>query len=170
MLPVAKILDFYERDYDWVVMEGVADIPIPTIVTASNEDSLADKWSEMAFCVSGRISANIEEYNGVPAIDATTQIERLVDLIELKVYDRLPNFPPECCTACGMTCVEFASAVLHGKKRRDECAANRGAELLINGRQINMVPFVQNILRNATIGVVSELDGYMPGCKIEIRL
>ena len=170
MLPAAKILEFYERDFDWVVMEGVADIPIPTIVTALNEDDLADKWSEMTFCVSGRISADIEEYNGVPAIDATTQIKRLVDLIELKVYDRLPDFPPECCTACGMTCEEFASAVLHGKKRRNECVADRGIELLINGQQINMVPFVQNILRNAAIGVISELDGYVPGCKIEIRI
>ena len=169
MLPVSKILEFYERDYDWVVMEGVSDFPIPTIVTAINEEDLAIKWEDMAFCVSGCISARIQEYKGVPAIDATTEIKRLVDLIELNVYDRLPNFPPECCTACGMTCEEFARAVLHGKKRRDECVADRGIELLVNGRKIDMVPFVQNILRNATIGVVSELDGYVPGCKIEIR-
>lgn len=169
MLPADKILDFYEKDYDWVVMEGVSDICVPTIVTAHNEDDLAGKWSDMAFCVSGRISANIDEYCGVPAIDATADIKRLVDLIELRVYERLPNFPPECCMACGMTCDEFAVAVLRGQKRRDDCVADKGVELLMNGRRIDMVPFVQNILRNAALGVVSELDGYIPGCNIEIK-
>jgi len=170
MLPAAKILEFYERDYDWVVMEGVSDICVPTIVTAHGEDDLAEKWSDMAFCVSGRISAQIDDYRGFPAIDATTDIKRLVDLIELKVYDRLPSFPPECCTACGMTCEEFASAALHGSRRRSECVADKGVELFINGRRIDMVPFVQNILKNAVLGVTSELDGYVPGCNIELRL
>ena len=170
MLPAAKILEFYEKDYDWVVMEGVSDICVPTIVTAHNEDDLAEKWSDMAFCVSGRISSRIEKYRGTPAIDATADIKRLVDLIELKVYDRLPSFPPECCTVCGMdSCDAFARAVLAGRKRRSDCVADRGVELLINGRRIDMVPFVQNILRNAAMGVVSELEGYIPGCDIEIK-
>ena len=56
-----------------------------------------------------------------------------------------------------------------GKKRRSDCVADRGVLLLINGRRIDMIPFVQNILRNAALGVVSELDGYIPGCEIEIK-
>jgi len=169
-LPVAKILEFYEKDYDWVVMEGVSDICIPTIVTAHNENDLAEKWSNMAFCVSGRISSQIKEYCGVPAINATTDIKRLVDLIELKVYTRLPSFPPECCTACGIdSCDNFARAVMAGRKRRTDCVADRGVALSIDGRQIDMVPFVQNILKNAALGVISELDGYIPGCNIEIK-
>jgi molybdopterin-guanine dinucleotide biosynthesis protein B len=168
-LPVSKILEFYEKDYDWVLMEGVSDIPVPTIVTAHGEDDLAEKWSDMAFCVSGRIASRIGDYRGAPAIDATADIKGLVDLIELKVYERLPSFPPECCTGCGMTCDEFAAAVLRGKKRRADCVADRGVELLINGRRIDMVPFVQNILRNAALGVVSELDGYIRGCEVEIK-
>ena len=168
-LPLQKILDFYEPDYDYVVLEGVSDTPIPTIVTAHSKEDLAQKWSAMAFCVSGRIAAQIAEYNGVPAIDATTDIKQLVDLIELKVYDRLPSFPPECCIACGMACAEFAVAALHGQKRRSDCVADKGVELVINGRRIDMVPFVQSILKNAVLGVVSELEGYTPGCEIEIK-
>ena len=169
MLPAAKILEFYEKDFDWVVMEGVSDICVPTIVTAHEEEDLAKKWSGMAFCVSGRLSARIDEYKNAPAIDATTDIKRLVDLIELKVYDRLPRFPPECCMACGMTCEDFAHAVIAGKKRRTECVADRGVQLLIDGRQIDMVPFVQNLLKNAVLGVASELDGFVQEGKIEVR-
>lgn len=170
MLPVHKIIEFYEKDYDWVVMEGVSDVCVPAIVTAHGEEDLAEKWNDMTFCVSGRISSRIKEYRGVPAIDATADVKRIVDLVELKVYDRLPNFPPACCAACNMdSCIDFARAVLAGKRKRSDCIADRGVELLINGRRINMVPFVQNLLRNAALGVISELDGYIPGCKIDIK-
>ncbi|MCL2854113.1 MAG: molybdopterin-guanine dinucleotide biosynthesis protein B [Defluviitaleaceae bacterium] len=91
-IPTEKLLSFYQDNCDWVVLEGVSDILVPTIVTAHEEDDLRMKWSDMVFCVSGRISAFIDEYYGVPAIDATTNIENLVDLIEDRVYEWQPNF------------------------------------------------------------------------------
>ena len=169
-LPMHRILEFYDRDYDWVVLEGVSDIPVPTIITAHNEDGLNNIWSDMVFCVSGRVAAQIKEYRDVPAIDATTDIKKLVDLIELKVYKRLPGFDPKCCMACGMTCDELGTAILRGKKKRADCVADKGVELIINGRRIDMVPFVQKILSNTIHGVVSELEGYVDGCEIEIRI
>ena len=168
-LSTAKILEFFAKDYDWVVMEGVSDVTVPTIVTAHDEDGLNEFENGMTFCVSGRIASQIGEYRGVPVIDAVADVSRLVDLIELKVYDLLPSFPPECCTACGMTCAQLGRAILDGKKRRTDCVADRGVELLVNGRRIDMVPFVQSILKNAVLGVAGELEGYVPGCEIEIR-
>ena len=168
-LPVRKVLEFYEKDCDWVVMEGIVDACIPTIITAHAEEDLEMKFTDMTFCISGRISEKIEQYKGLPVIDGTRDIKKLMDLIELRVFECLPRFTPECCMACGMTCEEFAKAVLHGKKRRTECVADRGVELVINGRRIDMVPFVQNILKNAVLGVVGELDGYISEGNIEIR-
>ena len=170
-LPAGKILDFYEKDgYDWVVLEGVDCIAVPTIVTAHGVEDLKDKWSPMAFAVSGIISASMEEYCGKPSIDATADIAKLVDLIELKVYERLPDFPPECCIACGMSCEQFAQAVIAGKKRRSDCVANQGVELYCNGRRIMMEPFVQNLLKNALLDVVGELEGYEKGGEINVIL
>ncbi|MCL2855541.1 MAG: molybdopterin-guanine dinucleotide biosynthesis protein MobB [Defluviitaleaceae bacterium] len=170
-LPVDKILDAYEREgYDWVVLEGVDCIKIPTIVTAHSMDDLAQKWSDMAFAASGRISSEIDGYEGKPAIDATTNVQQLVDLVELGVYSRLPNFPDECCMVCGYSCNGLAAAIIAGEKRRSDCVADKGVELLINGRPIKMVPFVQEILKNALVGVVSTLEGYEKGCDIEVRL
>jgi len=168
-LPMSAIFSFYEKDYDWLVLEGVDDIPIPTIVTAHSIEDLEKKWSNMSFCTSGRISESIKEYNGKPAINSITNIAKLVDLIELKVYDVLPQFPPQCCGACGMSCETLGEAILQGKKRRVDCVADRGIELVCGGRKIKMVPFVQALLKNAVLGVASELDGYEKGQSIEIR-
>ena len=172
-LPMSKIFSFYDKDYDWLVLEGVDDIPIPTIVTAHTLEDLEKKWSNMSFCVSGRISGSMslenEEYKGTPAINSITDIRKLVDLIELKVYDILPQFPPQCCDACGMSCETLGVAILQGKKRRADCVADKGIELICGGRKIKMVPFVQALLKNAVLGVVSELEGYEKGQSIEIR-
>jgi len=170
-LPMKDVLDFYSRDgYDWVVLEGVNCIPVPTVVTAHNAEDLVQKWSPMSIAVSGRYSAEIDEYNGKPAINATTHIGQLVDLLELKVYERLPIFPPECCMACGMDCEQLAAAIVAGQKRRTDCVADQDIELYVNGNRILMVPFVQALLRNALVGVVSELEGYEKGCQIDVKL
>jgi molybdopterin-guanine dinucleotide biosynthesis protein B len=172
-LPMKQILDFYAKDYDWVVLEGVDDIAVPTIVTAHALEDLEQKWSPMAFALSGRLGAVLDEYMGKPAIDATTQIQKLVDLIELKVFKRLPDFPPECCGACGTDCNGLAAAIIAGKAKRADCVAdcgNQGIELSIDGEQIMMVPFVQALLRNALLGVVSELEGYKKGASIDVRM
>ena len=169
-LTMSAIFSFYDKDYDWLVLEGVDDIPVPTIVTAHALEDLEKKWSDMSFCVSGRISESMEEYKEIPSINSITDIRKLVDLIELKVYDVLPQFPPQCCDACGMSCETLGSAILQGKKRRVDCVADKGIELICGGRKIKMVPFVQALLKNAVLGVVSELEGYEKGQTIEIRL
>ena len=44
-------------------------------------------------------------------------------------------------------------------------------EFLIDGRRIDMIPFVQSILKGTVLGVVGELDGYREGAegRIEFR-
>ena len=42
--------------------------------------------------------------------------------------------------------------------------------LVIDGNEIEMVPFVRNILRNTVTGVVCELDGYHENARIELIL
>ena len=151
-------------------VEAVDDVAIPTIVTAHDLEDLKEKWGPMAFVLSGRLSGEMKEHEDKPAFDATKDIKKLVDLIESQVCDRLPNFPDECCMACGMTCKELAAAIIAGTKRRADCVADQNIELYCNSRRIKMVPFVQRLLKNALLGVVSELDGYEKGCQIEVRL
>ena len=170
-LHMEEILDIYEREhYEWVVLEGVDSIKVPTIVTAHQPDDLNSKWGDMSIALSGRISSTMDTYKGKPSISALVDIKKLVDLIELNVYDRLPNFPDECCLACGMSCNELAVAIIAGEKRRSDCVADQNIELYCNGRRLLLVPFVQRLLKNTLLGVVSELDGYEKDCDIEIKL
>jgi molybdopterin-guanine dinucleotide biosynthesis protein B len=173
-LSMKKILSFYEG-FDWVVLEGVDDIPIPTIVTAHTQDAVADKWSDYAFCVSGRIADAIQDYKGFPAISAVKDAVSLTDLVEQKVYEALPDFSSECCGSCGFSCQTLGEAILHGRAKRSDCVSEctntrGGAAVRVDGTQIKMVPFVQKIVKNTVLAVLKELDGFKEGAKIQIEL
>ena len=166
-LSVNEILDFYSHDF--VILEGVRDTCAPKIVTAHDEQGIEDRIDETTFAISGRISDKIEEYKGLPAISAMTDIEKLVDLIEEKVFHRLPDMKDECCQKCGHTCTELSSLILKSKAERGECVLDKQEVILkINGKEITMVPFVQKILKNSIEAVAKELDGYSENGDIEI--
>lgn len=136
-LSINEILSFY--DHDFVIMEGVRDSSVPKIVTASSADAIADRFDDTVFAISGVVSEDIREYKGLPAINALTDIERLVDLIEEKSFNILP-------------------ATL----------SKPGISLKIGGEDITMVPFVQKILQSTLEGLVKELHGYTKDGDIEI--
>lgn len=163
-----ELLRFY--DHDFVVLEGVTDINAPRIITAIDEGDVDDKYDNLAFCISGVISnTGKKEYNGLPIINSIENIKELVDLIEEKVYERLPDFPPECCDACGFSCRELGSEILRGKAKREDCKIlNTKVKLLVDNNEIQIVPFVEDILSNAVLGVVKELEGYKKGKEIRV--
>ena len=167
-LDMRRILSFY-HGFDYVVLEGVSDIPVPTIVTAIAPEDIELKLNDYVFCISGRIAAQITEYKNIPAISAVADAKALVDLIEQKVYEMLPDFDPQCCAACGYDCRELGIKLLKGEAEREACAAGKGAELYVGGKRINMVPFVQRVLKGTVLGLVKELDGYCDNAEIEIR-
>lgn len=82
-LSIEKILGFYEQDY--VVLEGVTDCNVPKILTAHSREEIVERLDRSVFAISGRISAQLNEYNGIPVINAMDDITGLVDLIEEKV-------------------------------------------------------------------------------------
>ncbi len=164
-----KLLRFY--DHDFVILEGVTDINAPRIVAAIDREGIEAKHDELTFCISGIISNTETEYKGLPVINSVDNIEKLVDLIEEKVYDRLPDFPPECCDACGFNCRELGSRILKGEAKREDCKIlDTEVELLVDGNKIQIVPFVEDILANAVLGVVKELEGYKKGKEIKVTI
>jgi len=135
-LKVDEILKFY--DHDFVILEGIADANVPKIITAHNEKEVLERLDDMVFAISGRLSNTLDEFENLPVINTMDNVERLVDLIEEKVLDRLPSKPK--------------------------------VQLKIDGKDIDMVPFVENILSNAVLGVVKELEGYEEGKEIMVRI
>ena len=168
-LCIDELLRFY--DHDFVVLEGVTDANVPKIISAHSEKEILERLDDLTFAISGRASNTMDEFNGLPVINSIDNVERLVDLIEEKVYDRLPNFPKECCNECGYSCRQLGAMILKGEAKIENCVLKDSkVKLQIDGKDIDMVPFVQNILSNAVLGVVKELEGYKKGKEISIKI
>ena len=168
-LPIEEILRYHDQDY--VIMEGVRDYNIPKIACADKEDELEKIFDRSVFAVSGKIGARLDEFKDTPAIDPVSEAERLVDLIEEKVFDVLPDFPTACCGECGFDCRELCCRILEGKSERQDCIiSDSNVKLTIDGREINMVPFVQDILKGTLEGVIKNLEGYRKGKTIKIKI
>ncbi len=169
MLSIEEILRFYHHDY--VVLEGVTDSNVPKIITAHTIEEIDERLDDSVFAISGQIAKELTVYKGLPVINAMSNIEALVDLIEEKVFDKLPEFPKECCSSCGSSCEELAYKILRGEAKREDCSIEKGGiHLKINDKEIQMVPFVKSILLNTILGVVKELEGYQEGAAINIRI
>jgi len=168
-LNIDDILKFYNHDY--VVLEGVMDANVPKIISAHTEEEILERIDDLTFAISGRISNSIKEFKGLPVINPMEDIKQLVDLIECKVYERLPDFNKDCCGYCGSSCRELGARILKGEAEREDCVlGNAKIRLQIGGKDIKMVPFVQNILTNTVLGVVKELKGYEDGKEIRIDI
>jgi molybdopterin-guanine dinucleotide biosynthesis protein B len=168
-LPIRKILSLYDHDY--CILEGVKDINAPKVITAHTAEDIEANMDYRTFAISGAIANEKAEYKGYPVINCLKDTERLADLIEEKVPELMPEFDADCCGACGHDCRIMLSKILSGEKKRDDCVITRAdVELSVNGRKIEMVPFVQRLLRNAVLVVVSELEGYEEGADIEVRM
>ncbi|MCL2508453.1 MAG: molybdopterin-guanine dinucleotide biosynthesis protein MobB [Oscillospiraceae bacterium] len=144
-LSMKAILSQY-KGYDWVALEGVSELSVPAVICAHDADGLKNKWTESAVCVSGKAGAELAEYNGLPAYNVLDNADGLCDFLEENVPDYLECFDP------------------------NDTDAGAGVTLTVDGKPVRMVPFVQKILRNAALGVVSELQGYKEGAEVEIRL
>ncbi len=168
-LDIPKILSFYNQEY--VVLEGVTDYNLPKIITAYSEKEIEERLDDSVFAISGKIANSLKEYKGIPVINSMERIDELVDLIEKKVYEKLPDFDPKCCSACGYDCRTLGMKILKEEAKREDCTiSDSKIKLKINEKDIDIVPFVQRILENAVRGVVSELEGYKENTKIVITL
>ncbi len=168
-LDIEEILEFYSQDF--VIMEGVSDYNLPIILCGQNEAEIEERLSGNVFVISGKISNSINEYKKIPVIDAVEDTARIVDLIEEKVFEKLPDYPPECCNKCGYGCRTLGTRILQGLSKREDCVVSEGnITLKVDGKIIGMVPFVQDILSDVVLGVVKNLQGYKQGKTIEIKI
>lgn len=169
MLPIEDILKHYDHDY--VILEGVTDCNVPRIITAHAEQEIQDRLDCRAVAISG-VFANEHtgNFESLPIINPLTEGTRLVDFVIEHAFQPLPSYDPKCCSACGMSCRMFAGEVAHKRANRNDCIlSSQDVELLIKGKPVSMVPFVQNILKNAVMGVVGELQGFEEHSDIEVR-
>ncbi len=158
---------------DWLVIEGFSQFPLPKIICGKTESDLDAFFDRRTIAVSGVISNQKKEYRGLPVFNAQIpeQMSQLFEATVAKVFPLLPYVDEKCCGRCGLTCAQMVEAIIQGEKQYQDCLIHQTQVLLKIGQtDIPIVPFVQKILRNTVLALVSELNGWQPGKKIQITL
>ena len=168
-LGLNEMLEHLSADY--VVVEGMKSAALPHIICAKDEDQLAELVDETTFGISGIYADDNSSYNNFTVFKSEADVEAMVDLIEEKVFDMLPNVEPECCSKCGFSCHQMVGKILSGERRREDCVTDKAeiVELTVDGKTISLVPFVQRILADTLTSLVHNFDGCQKG-DIQITL
>jgi len=165
-----KPLDFIKLfNTDYLVIEGRLDIAIPRIFSAANMDDLKELNDPLVFAITGKISESVDEYEGIPVINALTRTAELVDLIENKVFPLLPQIN---CEECGFDCNGMAERILKGEKNIDDCVILRKnrVKILVGKKPMYLAPFLEDMLINIVKGFLLPLKGFEDGREIHIRI
>lgn len=169
-LHIEQILDFFY--HDWVICEGVEDANALKIVTGITKDDCLFKWDERVIAVSGIYS---NDHHGElcerPIFHPFHDIKALVDYLQIHVKPRLPSMDDACCQACTMTCRQMLVEQFHHPEKDLHCVLkNADIQVFVDDKPLTMVPFVQTIVRNNVLAIVSELNGFLPHKSITIKI
>ena len=154
---LSEIISLFEEDF--LVSEGEDDQGFPNIITGKSVQDLDARRDEHTIGFSGIISSEMEEYDGLPVIDATRDIGRLVDLIEVKSAEL--SLEKNAVTGAVKSAERSAEMKEAGEKE---------LVLKFNGEDVPMVPFVESILKETVLGLVKSLKGYEEGMDVTIEL
>lgn len=157
---------------DYLIIEGMKDAPVPKILCAESTEQLEELFDDTVFAISGKLANGKTEWQEPPLLDVFTELDKLVALVQDKVFELLPDSDPACCSACGLTCYEMAKAILKGERRRTDCKTDSAPQvsLTIDGKPVVIVPFVQNLLKDVLLGFVSNLKDINPQGNITIEI
>ncbi len=169
-IDIERILDYFH--HDWVICEGVEDANALKIVTGVSEQDCLNKWDERVIAVSGVYSNQHKKpLRNRPVFHPIDDIEALVDYLIKHVKPRLPSVDDPCCQACGLTCRELLiQQFLHPEKDLTCAIALSNVTVMIDQQSLSIVPFVQNLVKNNVLAIISELDGYNPHKQITIQI
>lgn len=173
----SRKMDFLEIAHkisaDWLVVEGMSQFPLPKIVCGKTEAEVDDFLDRRTLAIAGIIGNIRSEYRGLPVfnpLDAESA-NKLWELVLAKCFPMLPYVDDKCCGLCGLTCSQLVEAIIQGEKSYHDCTIHdTNVHLKINGREIPIVPFVQRILTNNLLAIVSELNGWEKGKAIEVLI
>ena len=157
---------------DYLVIEGLKTAPVPKIVCAESIEQLEELIDDTTIAISGIIANDLIDYKGIPVYCLTTELDDLVDTVIKHAFKALPDSDPECCSRCGMSCLELAGAIVQGTSTRNQCTldTDNNLTLQIGDKDIVIVPFVQDILRDLIISFVNNLKGIDPDGDINIKI
>lgn len=154
-------------DLDFVVTEGfkslgsMAKLIVPRVEGEVGE--LSDGLEIGIVDVDGRGVRGGGEVPVIPLGEAGA----LADLVEERAFPVLPGLG---CRGCGFdTCLEFGKALLAGEAELGACVGfGSGFSLKVDGEEVALGPFVQDVTRGVVLGLVSSFKGVEQPRRVEL--
>ncbi len=169
-LDLPEMLRLIEADY--LIIEGMKNAAVPKLVCAESMSQLDELVDDTCIGISGLIAATAKSYKDLKVYCLQDDLDDLVNHLLATTFEILPMADPECCSACGMTCNQMAGEIVQGRKTRQDCVldADKKVILTANGKEIVIVPFVQELLRDVLQALVKNLKGVDPNAEINLTL
>jgi molybdopterin-guanine dinucleotide biosynthesis protein B len=157
---------------DYLIIEGMKDAPVPKLVCAETTDQLDELIDDTCFGISGLIAGSMESYSGLPVYCLQKSTKELIQSVIDNSFAILPLSEPECCSECGKSCYNMAADIVQGRAMRSDCVldANPQMQLMVNGSEVVIVPFVQKIIRDVVLSLVDNLKNIDPDGNVEIKI
>ncbi|QOJ78634.1 molybdopterin-guanine dinucleotide biosynthesis protein B [Infirmifilum lucidum] len=148
------------RGYDFLVVEGFKDVfPGSRIVVARNVEEARQLSDSLVIAYTGGVARQATDASlPAPVVDFEREPERLVEIALEKSIEPLPALN---CGFCRYgSCLALAEAIMRGEATYGECTvlASR-VKLTVDGRPVELNPFVQDVFRNVVLGLVATLKG-----------
>lgn len=144
------------RSYDFLVAEGFKEsfpgVRVAVVRSGEELEKLAHPLTIAAYAPSGSVAGA-----GVPVYGPGEE-EELAGLIEEKAFE--PPAGLDCGSCRYGSCVALAAAVLRGEASPRDCAVlSSKVKVLVDGKPIDLNPFVQNLFKRVVIAMVTTLKG-----------
>lgn len=119
------------------------------------------------------------KHENIPGIDVGDRgvwderaIERVVREIEdeINVYSVSNRLPHLDCGSCGnSTCIELARDIIKGNAEFDHCVVDSAVRLQVNGENIELSPFPEEMMKKTILGMLSSLKGVEKVNEVKIK-
>lgn len=150
---------------EMIMIEGLKEErTLPKIVCLRGKPDDRDLFDGLAIAAVGPPD-QVKDI-GVPLLDRDA-VEQIADLVEQRAF-KLPNLD---CGGCGHeTCYDLAQEIVSGKSSVADCVSLQpDVTVTVDGKPLPLNPFIANLIRGATLGLLSQLTGFRRG-DIEIQL
>lgn len=146
-----------------VVVEGYKHSSIGDVVVVSEKPEeaveLAKSLSNVIAIVTRKSNTQLPQTN-TPVFDFE-EVELLANLVESRALEYLTSEAPGLnCQMCGYaSCKELARAYMKGASQW--CPVKSGIRVLVDGYEVQLNPFVKNMIRSTVLGLISPLKGVL---------
>jgi molybdopterin-guanine dinucleotide biosynthesis protein B len=154
-------------DLDFVVTEGFKSLEsMAKLIVPRVEGEVGELSNGLEIGVVDVDGRGVRGGDGVPVI-ALGDAGALADVVEERAFPVLPGLD---CHGCGFdTCLEFGRALLAGEAKLGACVGyGSGFSLRVDGAEVALGPFVQDVTRSVVLGLLSSFKGVGRPGRVEL--